>query len=333
MVDDAAAGDAPGAAIPPGWRDPLAAYLRAVAIHHDRSPHTVAAYRADLQQLVEFCGAHGIDAPGEVVQLVLRRYLAWLDESGYARASVARKAAAVRTFFAFCRRRGDVTRDPARFLATPKQVRSLPRVLRPDQIERLLAAPDLATPLGLRDRALLELLYGAGARVAEACGLDLDAVDIPGRQVRLHGKGRKQRLVPLGDPAVDALRVYLAQGRPALAATAGRACPAVFLGTLGKRLGTRGARTAVSRAARTAGLGRVTPHTLRHSCATHLLEGGADLRSVQELLGHASLGTTQRYTHLSRGHVREVYTAAHPHGRNAGQGHRQLRRGAARRPD
>lgn len=318
MVDDATAGDAPSATIPPAWREALAAFLRAVAIDHDRSPHTVAAYRADVQQLAGFCAEHGIDAPAEVVQLVLRRYLAWLGESGYARASVARKAAAVRTFFAFCRRRGDVARDPARFLATPKQGRSLPRVLRPDQVERLLAAPDAATPLGLRDRALLELLYGAGARVAEACGLDLDAVDLPGGQLRLHGKGRKERLVPLGDPAVDALRAYLAQGRPALAAAAGRASPAVFLGTLGSRLGTRGARTAVSRAARAAGLGRVTPHTLRHSYATHLLEGGADLRSVQELLGHATLGTTQRYTHLSRGHVREVYTAAHPHGRNAG---------------
>ena len=169
--------------------------------------------------------------------------------------------------------------------------------------------------MGLRDRALLEVLYASGARVSEACGLDLDTVDLDQRQVRLAGKGGRERIVPLGAPAVDACRRYLAEGRAALVGE--QTTTALLLSTRGGRLGVRDARTAVGRAARAAGLGHVTPHTLRHAFATHLLDRGADLRQVQELLGHASLATTQRYTHLSRGRLQEVHSSAHPRARAA----------------
>ncbi|MGH3441093.1 MAG: tyrosine recombinase [Nitriliruptorales bacterium] len=308
--------------LPAPWRAALAAFVRHLDAERGRSPGTVVAYRRDAAQLAAWCADLGMEHPGEVVQLSLRRYLGHLSDQGYARASLARKASVTRSFFRFLRRRGEIERDPARFLGTPKQGRSLPRVLRVDQVEALLGTPDLTTATGLRDRALLELLYGAGARIAEACGLDLDRVDLRNGQVRFLGKGLKERIVPLGEPAVDALSDYLRSGRPELLAarTTGPVLPAVFLDTRGNRLGLRRARAAVYAAAAAADLGRVTPHTLRHSYATHLLEGGADLRVVQELLGHESLATTQRYTHLSRAHLREVYATAHPHAGRARQG-------------
>lgn len=295
------------------WQAALDAFERHLELERDVSPATVTAYRTDLHDLANWCSAHGVGHPDEVDLTLLRRYLAHLHDAGYARATVARRVSTVRTAFRHWRRNGYVSTDPASLLASPKRGRHLPRVLRPDQVQALLAAPDTSTAIGLRDRALLEVLYGAGARVAEACGLDLGALDLPAAQVRLFGKGRKERLVPLGEPAVDALDVYVRDGRPdLLAARAGGTTDAVFLNTEGRRLGTRDARTAVHRAAATAGLGRVTPHTLRHSFATHLLDGGADLRSVQELLGHATMATTQRYTHVSRARMRAAYAAAHP---------------------
>lgn len=259
------------------------------------------------------CAAWGIEHPAEIGLSTLRRYLADLADRDYARATVARRASAVRTWFALLQRRGVIDKDPASLLASPKQGRHLPRVLRIDEVERLLEAPDPAAPRGLRDRALLELLYASGARVSEACGLDLEALDLAQGLVRLDGKGGKQRLVPLGEPACDAMQRYLTAGRPAL--VAGPTTNAVLVNTRGGRLGTRDARTAVAAAAAAVGLGHVTPHTLRHSFATHLLECGADVRVVQELLGHASLATTQRYTHLSRGRLREVHAMAHPRAR------------------
>lgn len=297
------------AELPPAWRGSLDAFVDYLQLERDRSHGTVTAYRRDIRDLARWCADLGIEHPGEVELTVLRRYLGYLGGSGYARSTMARKASAVRTFFAFLKRRGYVERDPAHLLVTPKQGRSLPRVLRPDQVVALLLAPPDDTPAGLRDRALLELLYSSGARVSEACSLDLAHVELREAQVRLFGKGRKERIVPLGEPAVAALDRYVTQARPELADGAE---PALFLNTQGNRLGPRDARTAVTRAARAAGLGKVTPHTLRHSYATHLLEGGADLRAVQELLGHASLQTTQRYTHVSRGRLVEVYSAAHP---------------------
>jgi tyrosine recombinase XerC len=301
----------------PAWEDAIASFVRHLRLERDRSPATVSAYRRDVTQFVAFCAAFGVE-PEEVTRTVIRRFLARLDEGGYARSSVARKTSSLRVFFAFLARRGEVDDDPARYLSSPKVGQRLPRVLRPDQVTALLDAADDGSRVGRRDRALIELLYGAGARVAEACTLDLDAVDLPQRQVRLHGKGRKERIVPLGEPAVDALRRYLDEGRPWLLDAERGASPALLLNQRGRRLGARDARTVVGRAAAGAGLGRVTPHTLRHSYATHLLEGGADLRAVQELLGHASLATTQRYTHLSRGRLAEIYATAHPRARTSG---------------
>jgi site-specific recombinase XerD len=299
--------------LPSAWNESLELFVDHLAHERGRRPNTVAAYRRDATDLARACSEWGIERPDEVELLTLRRYLADLSERGYARATVARRASVLRTFFALLRRRGVVDRDPAELLASPKQGRHLPRVLRTDEVERLLATPDTRTPVGLRDRALLELLYASGARVSEACSLDLDGLDLGQQQVRLLGKGAKERLAPLGEPAVDAIRDYLAAGRAVLVGP--RTTNALLLNTRGDRLGARDARTVVELAARQAGLGHVTPHTLRHSFATHLLECGADIRIVQELLGHASLATTQRYTHLSRGRLREVHAAAHPRAR------------------
>ncbi|HVM00944.1 MAG TPA: tyrosine recombinase XerC [Egibacteraceae bacterium] len=300
--------------LPPAWEHALAAYRIHLCDERMLADHSVAAYTRDARQLAQFCAGFAIDDPDEVAPLVLRRYLASLVADGYARASVARKAATARSLFALLRRKGLVEDDPAAALGTPKVGRGLPRVLRPDQVRALVAAPDPATPMGLRDRALLELLYASGARVSEAVGLDLDAVDLSAATARLHGKGAKQRLVPLGEPACLALRRWLDEGRGAVLAAvpAPPAAAAVFVNSRGARLSPRGAYTVVERAGRDTGLGRVSPHTLRHSYATHLLEGGADLRSVQELLGHVALSTTQNYTHLSREHLRASYEHAHP---------------------
>jgi site-specific recombinase XerD len=312
-VDDGTAtGHDEAPALSPAWQESIAAFRDHLISDRGHSEHTVTAYVRDATDVARFCAGFSIDHPGEVELLVLRRYLADQGERGYARATVARRASAVRTFYRYLARHGYIGRDPAQLLGTPKQGRSLPRVLRPEQVVALLLACDPDTPTGLRDRALLELLYAAGARVAEACALPLAALDLDAGLVRLLGKGRKERIVPLGEPCRDAVTRYLGRGRPVLLGGAAR--DEVFLNGRGDPLGTRDARTAVERAGRVAGLGHVTPHTLRHSYATHLLEGGADLRAVQELLGHASLATTQRYTHLSRGRLLEEHASAHPRG-------------------
>jgi site-specific recombinase XerD len=292
------------------WDDAVELLVEHIGLERGRRAATVAAYRSDARDLARTCLGWGIVRPDEVELATLRRYLAVLAERGYARSTAARRASTLRVWFGLLERRGVVPRDPTLLLATPKQGRHLPRVLRVDQVAALIDAPDAGTAVGARDRALLELLYATGARIAEACGLDLDAVDQAQQLVRLDGKGGKQRIVPLGEPAVDALEFYLRSARGRLIGSA--TTNAVLLNTQGGRLGTRDARTAVQRAGLAAGLGHVTPHTLRHSYATHLLEHGADVRQVQELLGHASLATTQRYTHLSRGRLREVHASAHP---------------------
>ena len=297
----------------PAWEEAIAALVDHTRLERGRRETTVAAYAADARHLAGCCMSWGIDHPAQVDLATLRRYLATLHAAGYARSTAARRASTARSWFALLARRGEVPHDPAALLATPQQGRSLPRVLRVDQVERLLAAPDPATAVGVRDRLLLELLYATGARVAELCDLDLGGLDLAQQLVRLDGKGGKQRLVPLGVPAVDACRRYLDGPRAALAG--GTSTDALLLNQRGERLGTRDARTVVTRTAVQAGLGHVTPHTLRHCYATHLLEHGADVRQVQELLGHASLATTQRYTHLSRGRLREIHRAAHPRAR------------------
>lgn len=297
--------------LPASWRHALETYRSHLTEERMLAAHTVRSYLADAVQLASFCAEFGIDDPDEVEPLVLRRHLAGLVSAGYARSSVARKSASARSLFRLLTRRGLVSRDPAADLGTPKGERRLPTVLRRDQVVALLEAPDAGTPTGMRDRALLEVLYASGARVAELVGLDVDALDLSRGSVRLLGKGSKERVVPVGEPACIAVERYLAEGRPVLAAE-GRGDPALFLDRRGGRLPDRAARQVVYDAAAQAGLGHVTPHTLRHSYATHLLEGGADVRSVQELLGHVATSTTQLYTHVSRELVRTSYEHAHP---------------------
>ena len=275
-----------------------------------RSPRTVDAYRRDLAALAAFRGGGVGDATVEE----LERWLAAMRADGLAPSTVARRVSAVRSYFRHLILIGTRADNPAAGLQLPRRGRRLPRALSPAETERLIEAAVGTTPRTRRDRALVELLYGAGLRVSEAVGLDRSAVDVEERIVRVLGKGGKERLVPLGRPAAEAVRRYLALGRPHLDR---RYRPELFLNARGGPLTRAGAFLILRKLAGKAGLEpeRVHPHLLRHSFATHLLEGGADLRSVQEMLGHADLGTTERYTHVSDRRRREVYFQAHPHAR------------------
>ncbi|MGI8974923.1 MAG: tyrosine recombinase XerC [Gaiella sp.] len=275
-----------------------------------RSPRTVDAYRRDLASLSSFRGGPA----GLVTTEELERWLAGMRAKGLSGATIARRLAAARSYLrhlVLLERRGD---NPAAELSAPRRGRTLPRTLSAAEAERLVEAAVGTGPRALRDRAIVELLYGAGLRVSEALGLIRTSIDLDDRLVRVLGKGGKERLVPLGRPAVDAARRYLALGRPQLDR---RGRPELFLNARGGALTRAGAFLILKKLADRAGLepGRVHPHLLRHSFATHLLEGGADLRSVQELLGHADLSTTERYTHVSDGRRREAYFGAHPHAR------------------
>jgi integrase/recombinase XerD len=274
------------------------------------APKTIEAYRRDLKSLGEWLGG----PPSSATTEQLEGYLAELRAAGRAPTTIARRAAALRTFFRHLVLVGVRPENPATELAAPRRPRRLPRTLSPGEAERLIEAAKGTTPRTLRDRALVELLYGAGLRVSEAVGLERSAVDLDGRLVRAVGKGDKERVVPIGRQAVDALRRYLSRGRPFLDR---RHRPELFLNAQGGPLTRAGAFLILRRLAVGAGLdpARVHPHLLRHSFATHLLEGGADLRSVQEMLGHADLTTTELYTHVSDRRRREAYFAAHPHGR------------------
>ena len=275
-----------------------------------RAPRTVEAYRRDLHDLAGFLGRSPAEADAEDI----RAWLADLRARGQAPSSVARRAAAARTFFRHLVLIGTRDDNPAADVELPRRRRRLPRPLSPAEVERLIGAANGTQPRALRDRALVELLYGAGLRVSEAVGLERAAVDLEGRSVRCVGKGDKERIVPLGREAVEALRRYLARGRPYLDR---RHRPDLFLNAHGGALTRAGAFLILRRLATKAGLdpARVHPHILRHSFATHLLEGGADLRSVQEMLGHADLGTTELYTHVSDRRRRDTYFDAHPHAR------------------
>ncbi len=275
-----------------------------------RSPRTVDAYRRDLTALAQF-----LDGPvAEASVEDLERWIAAMRADGLAQSTVARRVSTTRTYFRHAVLIGNREDNPASALRLPRRARTLPRALSPAETERLIEAATGTTPRALRDRALVELLYGAGLRVSEAMGLERMGVDIDARIVRVVGKGGKERIVPLGRPAAEAVRRYLALGRPHLDR---RYRPELFLNARGGPLTRAGAFLILRKLADRAGLDptRVHPHLLRHSFATHLLEGGADLRSVQEMLGHADLGTTERYTHISDRRRREVYFLAHPHAR------------------
>jgi len=283
------------------------------------SPATVRAYRSDLRDLQTVAGAVDVDGPAAVDLELLREWVWRANTRGDARATVARRTAAVRTFFSWALDEGLVAVDPSVRLVTPKRGRTLPTVATADALRSLLdALQDATDPIDVRDRAVLELLYGSGMRVSELCGLDVDDLDLHRGTARVLGKGAKERVVPYGAPARDAIRDYLASARSVLlarAAGAGREprAGALFLGARGGRVTPRTVYDVVSRRlGPVIGLDTVGPHALRHSAATHLLDGGADLRSVQELLGHASLGTTQIYTHVSSERLAATYRIAHP---------------------
>lgn len=296
--------------LPPALQDARESFHAHLTLELDRSPHTVRAYDGDVTALLVHAAGLGITALEELDLSVLRSWLARLRASGMSRGTLARRGSAARTFTAWAHRRGLLTTDPGALLATPKGRRTLPEVLRPDEAVRLVSFEgDLAEDL--RDRAALELLYATGVRVSELCGLDMDDVDAGRRVVRVLGKGRKERSVPYGVPAQNALDRWLEEGRPQWAGT--RSGAALLLGVRGGRVDPRTVRSLVHRRlAGVPGAPDLGPHGLRHSAATHLLEGGADLRSVQELLGHATLATTQIYTHVSIERLRTSYERAHP---------------------
>jgi integrase/recombinase XerD len=295
----------------------ITGYLDHLAVERGTARNTLDGYARDLRRYADHLASAGVDALGGVAEWHVSGFLATLREGTgehppLAASSAARALVAVRGLHRFAVREGLVDTDPARDVHPPSPPRRLPKALPVDDVLRLLDIAGGDAPGALRDRALLELLYSTGARISEAVGLDLDDVDAQERTVRLDGKGGKQRLVPIGRPALAALDAYLVRVRPALA-THGRGTPAVFLNVRGGRLSRQSAWQVLKVAADRAGLGTtVSPHTLRHSFATHLLEGGADVRVVQELLGHASVTTTQIYTLVTVTTLREVYATAHP---------------------
>ncbi|MGB4135981.1 MAG: tyrosine-type recombinase/integrase [Microbacterium sp.] len=292
--------------------------VRAFAVHLERvrrlSPATVRAYRSDLADLGRIVGDRGL---AEIDLELLREWLWQATQRGDARTTLARRAAAARSFFGWAKDEEHIVVDPSLRLVTPQRSRTLPVVASKDGMRELLDAERSAAaggdPLALRDHAVLELLYGSGMRVSELCGLDVDDVDLDRGTARVLGKGSKERVVPFGVPARDAIAAQLVRGRPALLARTETPSSALFLGARGARIGPRTVYALVARVlAPVVGAETIGPHALRHTAATHLLDGGADLRAVQEILGHASLGTTQIYTHVSSERLAAAYRLAHP---------------------
>ena len=296
--------------------DDVAAFARHLADERAVSVHTRAAYGRDVRDFAAFLAREFLSKPeariaaSEIDVLAVRSYLAHLRARGLGKSSIGRHLSALRTFLAFLRREGKVTANAARAVATPRTEKSLPRTLSVEEAAAVVEAPEGDEGVGARDRALLELLYATGLRVSELVGLDLSDVDLPSRQLRTLGKGRKERIVPFGEKAAAAVRAWLkVRPRPRTA----RHADALFLAPAGTRLTDRSVRRILNRAVAAAGVARhASPHALRHSFATHLLSAGADLRSIQELLGHASLSTTQKYTHLDADRLIEVYRKSHP---------------------
>jgi integrase/recombinase XerC len=290
-------------------------YATHLGVGRGLSPHTVRAYVSDLDHLLDHaCAREGVTSLDQVDVDVLRSWLAQMTRDNRSRATLARRTAAVRTFFAWAAHTGRVTSDPTSKLTSPKVTRSLPTVLPKDAAARLLdTASNSAVrggPLQVRDWAVAETLYATGVRVGELCAANVGDLDLAELTLRVVGKGDKVRMVPLGRPAATALSVWVEQARPKIVGK--RPEEALFVGARGGRLDQRQARTAIHRLASEAGVPDVAPHALRHSAATHLLEGGSDLRSVQEMLGHASLNTTQRYTQVTADRLRSAFVQAHP---------------------
>jgi integrase/recombinase XerC len=297
-------------ALPPAMRAAADEFGLHLAQVENRSAHTVRAYLGDVIAMLEHAARAGCAGPDDLDITVLRGWLARKQATGAARTSQARRAAAARAFTAWAHRTGRAGKDAGALLASPRAHRDLPTVLRADQAEHLVTTSVHGEdgPLATRDRAVLEMLYATGVRISELCGLDRVDVDDARRVVRVFGKGAKERTVPYGIPAQRALDDWLAHGRPRIETSS----EALFLGEKGGRLQPTVARRVVAAAARAAGLPHLSPHDLRHSAATHLLDGGADLRAVQDLLGHASLSSTQIYTHVSTERLRAAFQQAHP---------------------
>ena len=296
-------------------RTAMARFLQYLNVERNASALTVKSYREDLTALIGYLSeAHGgaPPAPAAITPLELRGYIAALHEAGYAASTIARRLASLRSFFRFGQREGWTHVNPAKPLRNPRQPRNLPHFLTREEIGRLLGAPQSDEPMALRDRAILETLYSAGLRVSELAGLCDADLDFPGALLRIRGKGRRERLSPVGSFAARALRHWLARRKLNPREPAGPTAP-VFVNKFGRRLTTRSIARMLEKYLRQTGLDRrTTPHSLRHSFATHLLDQGADIRSVQELLGHKSLVTTQIYTHVSTAALRAVYEKAHP---------------------
>jgi len=285
-------------------------YINYLEAERNVSPYTVRNYKADLLDFFYFLKKKKADSL-EVDRQVLRDYLTYLTKQGIVKASIARKLSAIRSFYRYLVREKIISANPIEMVSSPKLDKRLPSFLTLEEVERLLNAPDLSTPQGQRDRALLELLYASGLRVSELVNLNLNQIDLDTNEIRVWGKGSKERMALMGEPAAEALRNYLEQGRPKLLAE--KRGNALFLNRYGQRLPERRVQIILEQYTKKSGIGkRVHPHILRHTFATHLLEGGADLRVVQELLGHARLSSTQIYTHVTKGQARKVYLAAHP---------------------
>ena len=289
-------------------------FLRYLLVERNASELTIKSYREDLMTLAQYLTeSYGrTPEPPEITALDLRGYVAALHEAGYARSSIARRLASLRSFFRFAQREGLVDGNPAKPLRNPRPERKLPHFLSTDEVGKLLEAPPADTPMGLRDRALLETMYSAGLRVSECVGINDGDLELDAGLVRVRGKGRRERLAPLGTFAVKALNRWLQVRQLSPKEPRGPDAP-VFVNRFGRRITTRSVARMLEKYLKQTGLDlRTTPHTLRHSFATHLLDRGADIRSVQELLGHKSLVTTQIYTHLSTAGLREAYQRAHP---------------------
>ncbi len=291
----------------------LARFSDYVTLEQGLSPRTIEAYQRDLARFAEYAESKGIAAPMDITAKVMREYVYHLKDLGLSPASIRRNVSAIRTYFRFLTGDGIVVSDPSERLETPKRWRSLPEVLTVDEVQKLLAAPTLDDKLVFRDRAMLELAYGAGLRVSEWITLGLRDLLLEDGLVRVFGKGSKERLVPIGRAAIGALAVYIREQRPRLEKGEGKGI--LFLNARGKPLTRMGAWKILRGHVERAGITKhVSPHTLRHSFATHLLEGGADLRAVQEMLGHVDIATTQIYTHVDREYLRQVHKSYHPRG-------------------
>jgi integrase/recombinase XerD len=291
----------------------LERFTDALTLEQGLAAQTLEAYRRDMDRLVDYATIKGATAPLDISSRLLREFVYYLKDLGLAPASIRRNISAVHTYFRFLLSEGVVTRDPSERLETPKRWRSLPDVLSVEEITRLLAAPTLDDPFAFRDRAMLELAYGAGLRVSEWISLGVRDVLMADRLVRVFGKGSKERLVPIGRSAIGAVATYIRELRPRLERGSGKGI--LLLNARGEPLSRMGAWKLLRKYVERAGITKdVSPHTLRHSFATHLLEGGADLRAVQEMLGHADISTTQIYTHVDREYLRKVHKQFHPRG-------------------